>query len=539
MSVRLLVNAQLTLPEEGAGDARDSRATDYLAGEVLADRYRLVRQLGQGGMGVVWEARSLALEVDVALKLLRVGGSAASMASRMAREAHAAARLAHPALVRVFDFGMTDRGHPFLVMELVQGETLCRILASEGRMGAIRAVQTLLPVADGLRCAHDQGIIHRDVKPENLFIAKDSFGRLQPKLIDFGIARIGPYAADHRLTQEGVVMGSPAYMSPEQALGHEGIDGRSDLWALCVMLYEMIAGQMPFKNKNYNALVQAILHEDPVPTHLLGAGDAELWRIISKGLAKAPAERYASATELGGALALWLYQHGVKEDVCGNSIRALWLHPTHLRVRGAPDLSRLPDRAASPESLTQTETRPRETMAKTTQQVRESGFGWLVALKRPALAWRSWFVAAFLGVPLAAIVGVGPARPGASPSPDRIQIHAAAAAPATLSRESSLHATSNADSNGPAPAAEGPLPVNAAAPAAGVQVAAPTRPGPVPAGASAAGPAPDGPAPRAHAAPLASRPVPSASPAPKKPIAQSVRAAAPDDPKAVVHDFGF
>lgn len=513
MSVPLPVNAQLTLPEEGADDARGSRATDYLAGEVIADRYRLVRQLGQGGMGVVWAARSLALEVDVAVKLLRVGGSAAAMASRMAREAHAAARLAHPALVRVFDFGMTDRGDPFLVMELVQGDTLCRILASEGRMGAIRAVQTLLPVADGLRCAHEQRIIHRDVKPENLFIAKDSFGRLQPKLIDFGIARVGPHATDHRLTQEGVVMGSPAYMSPEQALGHEGIDGRSDLWALCVMLYEMITGQMPFRDKNYNALVQAILHQHPVPTHVLGAGDVRLWQIISKGLAKSPAERYGSATELGSALAHWLHEHGVKEDVCGNSIRALWLHPIEFRGRDSPNVSRLPERPASLESVTQ-ETRAKEAMTKTAPQARESGFGWLVALKRPTLARRSWFVAAFLGVALAALVGVGRARPGAAPAPDPIQIHTAAAAPPTSSPASSAPAASD----GSAQAAEGPLPVKAGAPAVSVQVAAPAA------------------ASRVHVASLASPPAPSASVARRRPIAP---AEAPGGPKAVVHDFGF
>ncbi len=123
-------------------------------GRVVADRYRLIRELGRGGMGVVWEARSLALEVNVALKLLGTRGAESEAASRMAREAQAAARLAHPALVRVYDFGWSSRGNPFLVMELVNGETLASAISQEGRIAPIRAVQILLPIADGLPSRH-------------------------------------------------------------------------------------------------------------------------------------------------------------------------------------------------------------------------------------------------------------------------------------------------------------------------------------------------------------------------------------------------
>jgi serine/threonine-protein kinase len=301
--------------------------------------------------------------------------------------------------VRVFDFGTTERGHPFLVMELAQGETLSSVLAREGRMGAIRAVQMLLPVADGLRCAHDKGIVHRDVKPDNLFIAKDSFGRLQPKLIDFGIARVRQPAIEQRLTQEGVVLGSPAYMSPEQALGDESIDGRSDLWGMCVMLYEMICARMPFQNENYNALMQAILHQAPVPTHTLGAGDAELWLVIAKGLAKSAEARYANVTELGGALALWLHRHGVKEDICGNSIRALWLHPSH--PQAAQGLCEI---QVNPESVVQTETRIKRVVANADVQATTFVLRGRGALRRFRVALpKAWFpvlvgLVLFLGV---------------------------------------------------------------------------------------------------------------------------------------------
>ncbi|HYJ11710.1 MAG TPA: serine/threonine-protein kinase, partial [Polyangiaceae bacterium] len=143
----------------------------YLSGEVVGDRYRLVREIGRGGMGVVWVAHSLVLGVDVALKLIRASAASSALSSRMAREAHAAARLGHPALVRVFDFGWTRHSDPYLVMELVQGETLAALVRREARIPAIRAVQTLLPIVDGLRLAHDKGIVHRDIKPDNVFLA--------------------------------------------------------------------------------------------------------------------------------------------------------------------------------------------------------------------------------------------------------------------------------------------------------------------------------------------------------------------------------
>ena len=296
----------------------------YLAGEVVGDRYRLVREIGRGGMGVVWVAHSLVLGVDIALKLIRASAASSALSSRMAREAHAAARLGHPALVRVFDFGWTRHGDPYLVMELVQGETLAAQVRREARIPAIRAVQTLLPIVDGLRMAHDKGIVHRDIKPDNVFLAADALGRKQPKLLDFGIAKVDKQI-DGRLTQVGAVLGSPDYMSPEQALGLDDIDERTDIWSLCVVLYEVITGTVPFQKPNYNALMHAIINEDPTPSVDCGAGDKSLWQIIERGLKKQREDRFQTVTDLGEALALWLYEHGVKEDLSGNSIRAVWL----------------------------------------------------------------------------------------------------------------------------------------------------------------------------------------------------------------------
>jgi eukaryotic-like serine/threonine-protein kinase len=308
----------------------------YLAGEVIGDRYRLVRELGRGGMGVVWVGHALALGVEVAVKLIRASAAGPAIASRMAREAHAAARLGHPALVRVFDFGWTSRGDPYLVMELVQGETLSSALAREGRISAIRAAQMLLPLADGLRLAHDRTIVHRDIKPDNIFLATDPLGRMQPKLLDFGIAKVGPANIDSRLTQIGVVLGSPEYMSPEQALGADDVDERTDVWSLSVVLYEMVTGTVPHKKANYNALMQAIIHEDPQPMTEHAEGDASLWQVVSRGLAKDRELRWTSMVEFGEALALWLYEHGIKEDICGNSIRAVWLDGASSGIKFEP-----------------------------------------------------------------------------------------------------------------------------------------------------------------------------------------------------------
>jgi serine/threonine-protein kinase len=312
-------------PNERTPARSGKRASRFVPGEVVAERYRLIRELGEGGMGVVWVAHSLVLGVDVAIKLIRSGMADADLASRMAREAQATASLGHPAIVRVFDFGATAKGDPFLVMELAHGETLASLLRREERLSPIQALQLILPIVDGLRCAHERGIVHRDIKPENVFVARDALGRVQPKLLDFGIAKLDNHPNVTRLTQVGEVLGSPEFMSPEQARGMGTVDLRTDVWALCVLIYEMLTGTVPFRIQNYNALMQAILHEQPLPTYEYGAGDRELWRILAKGLEKSRNKRWSSMTEIGEALAFWLFDRGISEDVAGNSLKAVWL----------------------------------------------------------------------------------------------------------------------------------------------------------------------------------------------------------------------
>ncbi|HYQ16315.1 MAG TPA: serine/threonine-protein kinase, partial [Polyangiaceae bacterium] len=220
----------------GSDESGPMRTRATRRGSLLAGKYRLESLLGEGGMACVWRAHNEALDVPVALKLLRAGPSNLRLPQRLRQEARAAARLVHPSIVRVFDVGVADDGEPFIVMELLHGSSLADELGG-GKIGSLRAVQLLLPIAEALTVAHAEGIVHRDLKPENVFLAT-SGERLQPKLLDFGIAKLHRASAvAAKLTEVGTTLGSPSYMSPEQVRGDD-VDYRADIWSFCVVLYE-------------------------------------------------------------------------------------------------------------------------------------------------------------------------------------------------------------------------------------------------------------------------------------------------------------
>jgi serine/threonine-protein kinase len=320
---------------------------EYAPGDVIGGKYGLLRLLGEGGMGSVWVAENMALKANVALKLIRADVAEASANERFLSEARLAARLQHAAIVRVFDFGKTELDEPYIVMELLEGETLGQRLSRLGAIDAVELCQTLLPIIDALHSAHGHGVIHRDLKPDNVFIAKTDGGGMQPKLLDFGIAKLRGESAFHstKLTQAGTLIGSPDYMSPEQARGETDLDPRSDVWALCVLAYECLVGKPPFHGDNYNALLWAIIHDEPVPVTVFQAGDTELWRILKTGFAKDRTGRWESARKLGEAMAAWLESHGVVEDVCNRSLHASWL-PAERPTR--PELAPFDPLALSP-----------------------------------------------------------------------------------------------------------------------------------------------------------------------------------------------
>ena len=283
-----------------------AREREYLAGDVVAGKYLLRGALGEGGMGAVWLAKNLALDIDVALKLIRREVATPQASARLLQEARAAARLDHPSIVRVFDFGETERGDPFIVMEVLHGQSMGDRLAQRGRVPAVEAIQMLLPVANALTVAHRCGVVHRDLKPDNIFLASDAGGNVVPKLVDFGIAKLRRDDASRNLTLAGTVLGSPDYMSPEQSRGQSDIDERSDIYTFCVLVYEAVTGRRPFEGHNYNALLSSIINDPPTPITAFAAGDAPLWSILERGMAKAREERFATMLELADALSLWV-----------------------------------------------------------------------------------------------------------------------------------------------------------------------------------------------------------------------------------------
>ncbi|HEX4336178.1 MAG TPA: serine/threonine-protein kinase [Polyangiaceae bacterium] len=313
-------------------------ATAYGVGSVLAGKYRLDSILGEGSVGTVWQATNLLLDSPVAIKLTHAELAGPEFRARLQLEARAAAGLGHPAIVRVFDVGETNLGDLFIVMELLQGASLAQMIAG-GKLTAVRAVQIVLPIIDALAAMHARGIVHRDVKPDNLFISLED-RTVQPKILDFGIAKL----SDSRgkvgdLNEKGMLIGSPEYMSPEQAMACDDIDFRTDIWSVCVALYEAMSGQTPFAMVSVEELFGAVAELEPASLAESGDCDELLWEIIRIGLAKDRYARHASMAELGRALASWLVSHGVADDACGTSLESRWFADDPVRsFPSSPDL---------------------------------------------------------------------------------------------------------------------------------------------------------------------------------------------------------
>jgi serine/threonine protein kinase len=330
--------------EVGAGDGgaagRPSPVTaddsTVASGVVLAAKYRLDRELGCGGMGAVWQARNLVLDVDVAIKVLRADLQKPNLSDRLMREARAVAHLGHPNIVRVYDVGHTTRGTPFLVMELLRGVNLAHAISGPGRLDAVTAVRMLLPIAHALACAHEAGFLHRDLKPENIFLSKQAGSALRPVLLDFSIA-LSWGDLSNRLTQEGTLVGTPAFMSPELAQGDE-VTQQGDIWAFTVLLYEAVTGKLPFSNPVFPRLQREII-ERPAPTFTEhGLNEEALWTIVERGLRKRPEQRWQNMREMGEALAGWLLDQGIEDDVSNASIRSTWLRRNSRDEVRAPSL---------------------------------------------------------------------------------------------------------------------------------------------------------------------------------------------------------
>jgi tRNA A-37 threonylcarbamoyl transferase component Bud32 len=280
---------------------------DSLIGQLLGERYRVKSLLGRGGMGCVYRVEHELMKKELALKLLHPElGRIEEVALRFAREAEAAARLDHPNIIRVTDFGRTAEGLPYLVMELLDGVVLADLIRPKGgrreRLPLERALLLIDQVLAALESAHAAGVVHRDLKPENIVLT--GAGHTTVKLLDFGIAKITDGSqSGEALTQAGVVFGTPEYLSPEQALGEEA-DRRADLYATGVMLFEMLAGRRPFEAESRLALLSQHLTQDPPSLASVGvAAPARVEAVLRRALAKKREERYADATQMRRALA--------------------------------------------------------------------------------------------------------------------------------------------------------------------------------------------------------------------------------------------
>jgi serine/threonine-protein kinase len=278
-----------------------------LRGKVLDRKYRLVRLIGEGGMGSVYEAEHTRLHRRAAVKVLHTEHSdSVEAVDRFLREAMAASAIGHPNIVEVYDVGQEDDGTTFIVMELLEGRDLGTLLTMEDTLQPARVVALVLQMLSALHEAHRLGIVHRDMKPDNVFVSVDPRLREEVRLLDFGVAKIQGHLEGTeamRMTRTGVTLGTPYYIAPEQARGRRDVDARIDLWAVGVMMYEMLAGVLPFEGEGYNEIISNVLLEDHLPLRRAAPGvPRRLAEVVERALVKDRDVRYQTAGEMIGDL---------------------------------------------------------------------------------------------------------------------------------------------------------------------------------------------------------------------------------------------
>ena len=288
-----------TVAEPVAEPARPAE----LIGTTQLGRYRVTRKLGQGGMGAVYEAVHVKLGKRVAIKiLLERYAQSDGVVRRLEQEARLASSIGDPHIIDVADIGQTDDGRTLIVMELLEGESLGHLLARTQVMPEARIVALVVQAARALAAAHAKGVLHRDIKPENLFVLSRD-GADFVKIVDFGISKlVGGGAEDPRLTGTGMVIGTAAYMAPEQARGEE-VDERADVYALGVVLYEAATGRLPFQGDNYLKVLSLVANAEPPPPRSVRESISEAFeRVAMTAMAKHRDDRYPTAGALADAL---------------------------------------------------------------------------------------------------------------------------------------------------------------------------------------------------------------------------------------------
>jgi serine/threonine-protein kinase len=288
-------------PKDGAA-LKPKSGGDPMIGRVIADRYLILARLGEGGMGRVYAAEHVKMNRQCAIKVMNPSlMNDGESATRFAREASNAARILHPNVAAVFDFGESDRT-VYLVMEYVDGEPLSEMLARVGALQPRRAIDIARQIADGLSAAHELGLIHRDLKPDNVIVTRKRDGKEIAKVVDFGIAKAVSDAPQDALTRSGLVIGTPEFMSPEQLLG-DPVDARTDIYALGCMLYQMLSGMKPFDADTREQMIRRRLHEPPPHIRdVVPSVPKRVDTLIAHMLARSPGDRLASAAEVSASL---------------------------------------------------------------------------------------------------------------------------------------------------------------------------------------------------------------------------------------------
>jgi len=371
---------------------RPLSAGQALVGRVIAERYRITALLGEGGMGAVYAAEHIALGRRVAIKRMHpeLAEDERSVA-RFQREARTAAATGHENVVDVLDLGFAEDGAPYLVMEYLRGESLAKALKRQGRLPVKEACYVLGQVLGALSAVHRKGIVHRDLKPDNIFLTRRSGRSDYVKVLDFGVSKIRGESEVSSLTRTGVMLGTPHYMSAEQARGQRNLDYRVDIYAAGVILYECLSGFLPFEGNNYHALLQAILSHQPRPLSQRAPHIPQgLERIVHRAMAAKPADRFESAREM----LLSLVPHGAKDhgdlDLARDSSppehsmptavadaemlreRANYVHQHKTELAPAP-APKMPPREPAPRPRPGPPARPRAEPMSTGPQRRDSG----------------------------------------------------------------------------------------------------------------------------------------------------------------------
>jgi eukaryotic-like serine/threonine-protein kinase len=285
--------------EGGGTEMALAKPPDELSpGATIGGNYRIDRTLGEGGMGVVFAVTHLKLGKRFALKLLKKAlARDPETRARFLVEAQAAGQIHHPNVVEITDYTSLPDGSAYMVMEYLDGQPLSRMIKLGGALPALRAVTIVRDVAAGLQAAHEAGVVHRDLKPDNVFVMQKKDGTDLAKILDFGVAKV---AGSAKLTRTGMVFGTPHYMSPEQASGG-AIDARTDVYALGVIMYEMFTGRVPFEADTYMGVLTKHMFEAPIPPSQMAGVARELGAledVTLRALAKRPEERYSSMSEL-------------------------------------------------------------------------------------------------------------------------------------------------------------------------------------------------------------------------------------------------